>query len=139
MDETPARNGRTSVWHAEVADGPRPLPGAWLDQSKGRTGARRAQLQSQTRDCRAGRAGAAERVATSARLRRPVPNRPETGRHTSVAASSHTACYAGTTVASPVLRHHVDQRRAALLHLVDSARQRRPDVVVPLVQAFAVA
>src|SRR5215218_7602500 len=91
MDETPARDGRTSVWHAEVADGPRPLPGAWLDQSKGRTGARRAQLQSQTRDCRAGRAGAAERVATSARLRRPVPNRPETGRHTSVAASSHTA------------------------------------------------
>src|SRR4051795_13360594 len=97
MDETPARNGRTSVWHAEVADGPCPLPGAWLDQSKGRTGARRAQLQSQTRDCRAGRAGAAERVATSARLRCPVPNRPETGRHTSVAASSHTACCAGTT------------------------------------------
>src|SRR5215216_2696098 len=95
MDETPARNGRTSVWHAEVADGPRPLPGAWLDQSKGRTGARRAQLQSQTRDCRAGRAGAAERPKAYARLRRPLLTelRPPS---MSAVPSSHTAWQAGT-------------------------------------------
>src|ERR1700737_1944756 len=35
MDEAPSGNGRTSVWDDEVADGPAPVPGAWIAKSDG--------------------------------------------------------------------------------------------------------
>src|ERR1700738_5495070 len=48
MDEAPSGNGRTSVWDDEVADGPAPVPGAWIAKSESGAGVGRAELQSQT-------------------------------------------------------------------------------------------
>src|SRR6266851_2532058 len=48
MDEASPGNGRTSVWHDEVADGPSPVLAARIEKSESGTGVGRAVLQSQT-------------------------------------------------------------------------------------------
>src|SRR5258708_7526938 len=103
MDETSPGNGRTSVWHDEVADGPSPVPAARIAKSQSGTGIGRAVLQSQTGGQHPGSARPAEGARTLLGLKEmfaslqttpcPPVGKPPT---------FDTACFAGTTETAPV-------------------------------------
>src|ERR1700737_3179857 len=99
MDEAPSGNGRTSVWDDEVADGPAPVPGAWIAKSDG---------WSTSWEC----------PPCWRHLSPPEPETDFLPSQTMLCPSignsptSHTAWFAGTTIiyTSPLLHQRIPRR-----------------------------